>query len=402
MIDTTLLKQQVDMLTLAEQHTTLRKVGADEWQGPCPFCGGTDRFRVQPGNHYFACRQCGKSGDQIAFVQALEGLTFTEAAQRLGGGAIAPATAKAKPVAKAAQPYVWDEPTRRREAIEQHELLVGQKSRNAREAMTYLEGRGIAPATLAAFKVGCCEMSLPETWNREKKESSYPKQTAITLPWFNRDGALLCVKYRFLETHTYTDRNNKEQTANKTSRGQMSGNVFGWQAIKGPGRCNLLIMCEGEINALSLWQAGQGAFDVLSIGSQSNSVPQGLIDFAQTYAYRLVWADEKEVAHSAARMMRATAMQSPKGLDANDLLKAGQLDHVLSRIFAKMGYTLAEPEPEGWGDLTRWVGATIDGETWEGLQAECKARYGAGFTFLAEQVADGWHVRRFASAGWRN
>ena len=43
----------------------LKRVGRTEWAGPCPWCGGTDRFHVWDRGNYW-CRpgpgHCGKSG----------------------------------------------------------------------------------------------------------------------------------------------------------------------------------------------------------------------------------------------------------------------------------------------------------------------------------------------------
>ena len=33
-----------DMLELARRYTTLRRESSHEWAGPCPRCGGDDRF----------------------------------------------------------------------------------------------------------------------------------------------------------------------------------------------------------------------------------------------------------------------------------------------------------------------------------------------------------------------
>ena len=45
---------------------------AEEWAGPCPWCGGRDRFRVWRGRDSgFWCRQCGMAGDVIALVRNL-------------------------------------------------------------------------------------------------------------------------------------------------------------------------------------------------------------------------------------------------------------------------------------------------------------------------------------------
>src|SRR5258708_1094572 len=55
--------------------------------GPCPICGGDDRFSVNLKNQVFNCRQCGgRGGDAIALVQFIDGLSFREAVEALCGG----------------------------------------------------------------------------------------------------------------------------------------------------------------------------------------------------------------------------------------------------------------------------------------------------------------------------
>ena len=69
---------------------TLEKVPllkSEEHAGPCPLCGGTDRFRVWPregdGGRWW-CRRCGKGGDTIQFCRDVKGLGFFEACDFLG------------------------------------------------------------------------------------------------------------------------------------------------------------------------------------------------------------------------------------------------------------------------------------------------------------------------------
>lgn len=63
--------KQIDLLGLIEPFTQLRKVAAREYAGPCPKCGGTDRFRVNLDKGWF-CRQCQDEEhwhDQLDFRQ---------------------------------------------------------------------------------------------------------------------------------------------------------------------------------------------------------------------------------------------------------------------------------------------------------------------------------------------
>jgi hypothetical protein len=79
--------KRVDLLALIEPTTKLRKVAAREYAGPCPRCGGTDRFRVNVDKGWF-CRQCYAERnwyDQIDFRAWLFGETWGQAVQHLVG-----------------------------------------------------------------------------------------------------------------------------------------------------------------------------------------------------------------------------------------------------------------------------------------------------------------------------
>lgn len=435
--DTARLKQTINLIDFAGRFTELRKVTAGEFHGPCPFCGGTDRFRVRAD--FFACRICKRTGDAIAFVQQKQGVSFTEAVSILGGDMSTIKADKVRPTNKVTLPTasVWDEPKQRREALEMHGKLLAGQTGLSKMALAYLQGRRIEPVTIEAFKIGYAGMGLPGTWDRENKDRCYPAQVAISLPWFNLDGALNAVKYRFIESHTYTDTDGKERTENKTSRGSSSGHLFGWQAFQGPSKRQVLIITEGEMNALSLWQVGHQWCDVLSAGSESvmDKLPSAVVDLAKQYKQVIVWADKGTVATAAAALIGAASMKSPtvkdadgkpvmgtdgkpKQRDANDLLKEGKLAVLLVAMLKRLGMDTETQQPAPvedkpaldftptdcdslpYGDLTQWVGNTVDDETWDGLQSECQRRHAGGFTFTAEQVADGWRVRWFSSAGW--
>src|SRR5712692_6483988 len=68
-------------------HPDMRRVsssGGGEYAGPCPFCGGKDRFRCWPAKGRAWCRQCGWKGDAIQLLRDRDGLSFTEAKRALG------------------------------------------------------------------------------------------------------------------------------------------------------------------------------------------------------------------------------------------------------------------------------------------------------------------------------
>ena len=84
------------MMTVTDLYTArglaLKSKGRNsrgaEFAGPCPLCGGRDRFLVWPeqndGRGSYSCRQCGISGDVIQWLMDVEGMTFRQAAQTAG------------------------------------------------------------------------------------------------------------------------------------------------------------------------------------------------------------------------------------------------------------------------------------------------------------------------------
>ncbi len=64
------------------RRTSLSRGG--EYHGPCPWCGGTDRFIVWAQNDRYWCRQCQKKGDAIQLLRDYHGFSFKKACRRLG------------------------------------------------------------------------------------------------------------------------------------------------------------------------------------------------------------------------------------------------------------------------------------------------------------------------------
>jgi hypothetical protein len=62
----------------------LRGNGRDR-AGPCPKCGGDDRFSVSTAKQVFNCRGCGSGGDVIALMEHLDGVDFISACTTLTG-----------------------------------------------------------------------------------------------------------------------------------------------------------------------------------------------------------------------------------------------------------------------------------------------------------------------------
>src|SRR5499433_2146446 len=84
-----LVKQQADIVKIIGDYVRLKKAGAQNFSGLCPFHKEkSPSFSVHATRQFFHCFGCGVSGDVFTFVQKIENITFPEAvravAQKLG------------------------------------------------------------------------------------------------------------------------------------------------------------------------------------------------------------------------------------------------------------------------------------------------------------------------------
>jgi hypothetical protein len=77
--------RQSDILAVAQRYGALKRAGAGEYVGPCPVCGGKDRFSVNTRKGVWNCRGCGEGGDAIKLVRRVDRVTFAQAIETLAG-----------------------------------------------------------------------------------------------------------------------------------------------------------------------------------------------------------------------------------------------------------------------------------------------------------------------------
>jgi hypothetical protein len=128
---------------LARRGIRLRRQGR-ELTGPCPLCGGTDRFSANTRKQTWNCRQCKPAtitGDVIGLVRHLDGCDFRQAIRTLTGDRPPPPSPKPAP----AKPKTDDEYDR-----EQHRkaawLWSQRRPITGTIAERYLRARGITCA----------------------------------------------------------------------------------------------------------------------------------------------------------------------------------------------------------------------------------------------------------------
>ncbi|MGA9545429.1 MAG: DNA primase [Candidatus Sulfotelmatobacter sp.] len=149
------VKQQADIVRIIGDYIKLKKAGAQNYSGLCPFHGEkTPSFSVHATRQFYHCFGCGVSGDVFSFVQKIENITFPEAvrlvAQKLG--IALPKTTYSSPAeAKEAKLRAQLLDIQERAAAFLQECLKRPEGARARE---YLQGRGLDEETVARFRIG--------------------------------------------------------------------------------------------------------------------------------------------------------------------------------------------------------------------------------------------------------
>jgi hypothetical protein len=318
-MDAQTINQTYDLLTLVLIDTPkLRRAGAF-YIGPCPFCGGRDRFNLKatPEGWRWFCRKCGddKYHGPIDYIMRRDNLDFKQALESLGG------TIEIRPreIVTPQEPDIifpdldWQKDAWRK-VDAASERLAGEDGAAGRR---YLRERGISRGTISCYRLG-----LDIITKRARP--------AIVIPWFDdsgHDGEIItAIKYRFIDDLAKQDKGQRFRMADGSKP-----ILFGLHAAAGR---NTLILIEGEINAMSIMQISAlelPYIDALSFGSQSGGHQTALKKVAQDYRRVIVWADDSEKAKEIRSQLDrpADALCSPEiegqKYDANELLQKSWL-----------------------------------------------------------------------------
>jgi DNA primase len=175
------VRDAVDMLAVVSEHTELRRAGATEYVGRCPFHDErTPSFGVNPIEKVYYCFGCQASGDVFTFVMETEGFDFSAALEALASRfGVELQTEQEDP--QAAQ---------RRQRRERLHSLLGRtatyyarylwEAREAEAARQYLQARGLREDILHAFRVGYA----PSAWDRiltASRRAGYSDEELITV-----------------------------------------------------------------------------------------------------------------------------------------------------------------------------------------------------------------------------
>jgi len=149
------VKQQVDIVKIVEGYIRLRKAGATNYSGLCPFHKEkSPSFNVHAVRQFFHCFGCGVSGDVFTFVGKIENVSFLEAVKIVAQKAGIPL-----PKREFSSPEEAAEARMRGKLLDLHEVAAGYFEEQLRGgegavAREYLAGRGMTPEGIRTFRIG--------------------------------------------------------------------------------------------------------------------------------------------------------------------------------------------------------------------------------------------------------
>ncbi len=159
------IKSKIDIVSLVSTYIKLEKAGTN-FKGRCPFHNEkTPSFFVSPerGNYY--CFGCHAKGDIFTFVQEFEGLDFIGSLKVL-----------AERAGVELENYNTGEKTEKERlfsVLEKAVFFYEKKLSENKEALDYLNSRGLTSETIKSFRIGYA----PQDW---RQLSDYLKEKGVS------------------------------------------------------------------------------------------------------------------------------------------------------------------------------------------------------------------------------
>ncbi|MBV8672367.1 MAG: DNA primase [Acidobacteriaceae bacterium] len=274
------VKQQADILKIVGEYVRLKKAGAQNYTGLCPFHSEkTPSFSVNVSRQFYYCFGCHETGDVFSFIQKIENITFPEAVKTVALKSGIPL-----PKREFSSPEEAAEGRQRGKLIELHEIATAwfeQQLRSSEGALAreYLSGRGLTEDGIAKFRIGYAPDSFhalrdrlqsvadAETLRASGLFSFKPQEDGspgplysrfrkrITFPIANESGRVIAFTARALESGEKAGP--KYLNSPETSLYTKGNVLFNLDKARQPIReANFAILVEGQMDCISAWLAG--------------------------------------------------------------------------------------------------------------------------------------------------
>jgi DNA primase len=231
------VKQQADIVKVIEGYIRLRKAGAQNYTGLCPFHKEkSPSFSVHAVRQFYHCFGCQASGDVFSFVAKIENVGFPEAVRIVAGKCGIPL-----PKREFSSPEEAAGARQRAKLLELHETATawfeeqmrGPEGAIARE---YLAGRGLTPEGIKAFRIGYA----PDSFNalRDRLSGMADNETLRASGLFSskehEDGSQGPIYDRFRKRVTFPICNESGRVIAFTARTLETGEKAGAKYINSP------------------------------------------------------------------------------------------------------------------------------------------------------------------------
>jgi DNA primase len=231
------VKQQADIVKVIEGYIRLRKSGAQNYQGLCPFHKEkSPSFSVHAVRQFYHCFGCQASGDVFSFVGKIENVPFPEAVRIVAGKCGIPL-----PKREFSSPEEAAGARLRAKLFELHETATlwfedQLRSPEGAVAREYLAGRGLTPEGIKTFRIGYA----PDSFNamRDRLSGMADNETLRASGLFSAkeqgDGSLGPIYDRFRKRVIFPICNESGRVIAFTARTLETGDKAGAKYINSP------------------------------------------------------------------------------------------------------------------------------------------------------------------------
>lgn len=166
------IKSRLDIVEVVSEQVVLKKRGNTYW-GLCPFHKDKHpSFAVTPSMGIYKCFSCGEAGDAIKFIMKTKNMDFKDVIVELADkfGLEVPKSHKTDGSIKELKDKMQMAVTVAAEFY--HDLLLREKSDNAKTALNYLTKRGIGTDIIKKFHLGVAPKTFSTLYDELRKDFS--------------------------------------------------------------------------------------------------------------------------------------------------------------------------------------------------------------------------------------
>lgn len=340
------LKEKNDLVDVIGSYVKLERRGYSYW-ACCPFHHEkTPSFSINAADKYYHCFGCGVSGDVISFVKEYENVDFAQAVQILAARAHLEVPAYDDRSAEEAA-----EKKRRRDRLSSlcrdaaRFYLNNLYSGKAEEHLAYLNRRGVSLSTMRKFGIGASLdfHSLPVYLRAQGYSAEECTESGVCasnekgglidalgkrliIPIINHMDEVIAFGGRLLQKSDRAKYKNTRETAlfNK------SKNLYNINLVKKEKRAgglSSLIMVEGYMDAISLYEAG---FHNV-VASMGTSLTKEQARLCKRYSENVFISYDGDFAGQKANLrgldifkqegIKVRVVPMPEGLDPDDVIR---------------------------------------------------------------------------------